>query len=90
MNDLTFQILDALYFVEPYEKLKAEIPVPGAVLKDELKRLISLGWIEVKEWNEELKDYVSSPIFDSHNLEKYAFVITFEGLQQHNSYQKLS
>ena len=90
MNDLTFQILDALYFVEPYEKLKAEIPVPDAVLKDELKRLISLGWIEVKEWNEELKDYVSSPIFDSHNLEKYAFIITFEGLQQHNSYKKLS
>ena len=90
MNDLTYQILDALYFVEPYQKLKEEINVPEPVLKDELKRLISLGWIEVKEWDENTKDYITTPIFDSHNLEKYAFLITYEGLQQHNSYKNLS
>ncbi len=85
MENLTYDILNALFFVEPYEKLKSEIPVPEAVLKDELKRLISMGWLQVMQWDEKNKDYVPAEIFDSHSLEHYSFLITFEGLNQLNS-----
>ncbi len=90
MENLTYDILNALFFVEPYEKLKNEIPVPEPVLKDELKRLISLGWIQVMQWNEQAQDFLPAEIFDSHSLENYSFLITFEGLNRLNSRNPLT
>ena len=86
MNALAMQLLEALYFVEPYQRLREELKVPEAVLKDELRRLISLGWIQVMQWDPKINDFVRSEIYDSHHLEAYAFVITHQGLLQSNQH----
>lgn len=87
LNDIQFDILDALYFVEPFEKLREEVSSPLPVIIDELRTLIDKGWVQVMIYDEDAHDYVRTGIFDSDHLEEYHFLATKEGLLKHNGHR---
>ena len=86
LNDLQFDILDALYFVEPFEKIFEEVQTSRPILIDELRTMIDRGWIQVMEFDKDQGDYFRSAIFDTDNLEAYYFLATKAGLLKHNGH----
>lgn len=86
LTDLQFDILDTLYFVEPFEKVLEEVDTSRPILIDELRTMIDRGWIQVMEFDKEQGDYLRSPIFDTDRLEHYFFLATKEGLLKHNGH----
>jgi hypothetical protein len=86
INDLQFNILDALYFVEPYQNILDEVEEPEPVIRDELRSMIDKGWVHVMAFDEEKGDYVKSPIYDTDNMQDYAYLASKKGLLRHNGY----
>jgi len=86
LNDVQFQILDALYFVEPFENLLDEVEATRPVIIDELRSMIDKGWIQVMEYSQEKGDYIRTSIFDGDHFENYSFLATKEGLLKHNGH----
>ncbi len=87
LNELQFDILDSLYFVEPFEKIQEECDAPRAVVVDELRTLIDRGWVQVMAYHDAKGDFVRTAIFDTDHLEDYRFLATKEGLLKHNGYR---
>ncbi len=87
LNDIQFQILDSLYFVEGLPNILEEVSAPEPVVRDEMKGLIDKGWIQVMEFDEEYGDYRRTAIYDLDHLENYGFLATKEGLLRHNGHQ---
>jgi hypothetical protein len=86
MDELEYEILDALYFVEPFETLLNEVKEKRvAVIKDCLRQLIIKQWVNVMSWDENKKEFVSTPFFDFDNMESMHFFISKQGLIAHNS-----
>ena len=79
LNDLQFEILDAIYFVEPYENIIGEIEQPEPVIRDELRTMIDKGWVNVMWFNEEKGDYEKSRIYDTDNMQEYAYLASKDG-----------
>lgn len=86
MNELQFQILDSLYFVESFANVLEEAGEPVPIVVDELRTLIDKGWIQVMEFDKEQNDYVRTAIYDSDHLENYHFLATKDGLMKHNGH----
>lgn len=86
LSELQYKILGSLFFAEPYEALKEEVPVAEAILKDELKILIDRDWIQVMQESGMGGDVKRTMFFDSDHLELYAFQITQKGLGLHETY----
>lgn len=86
MNDLQFQILDSLYFVESFANVVEEAGEPVPIVVDELRTLIDRGWIQVMEFDQEQNDFVRTAIYDSDHLENYHFLATKDGLMKHNGH----
>jgi hypothetical protein len=93
MNDqdeltvLQFDILDTLYFIEPYEHILEEVNAPAAVVGAELRFMIDRGWVQVMQYDEKSSDYRRTMIYDSDNLGQYGFLATKEGLLKHNGHR---
>ncbi|MEM9987392.1 MAG: hypothetical protein AAF804_20045 [Bacteroidota bacterium] len=86
LNDLQFDILDTIYFVEPLEHILEECDAPRAVIIDELKTMIDRGWVQVMRYDEKKDDFVRTAIFDSDHLEEYSFLATKDGLLRHTGH----
>ncbi|MEM6629743.1 MAG: hypothetical protein AAF694_08720 [Bacteroidota bacterium] len=86
LTDLQFDILDTLYFVEPFEKIIEEVNTTRPILIDELRTMIDRGWIQVMEFDKGQGDYFRTSIFDTDKLETYFFLATKEGLLKHNGH----
>ena len=86
LNELQFEILDAIYFVEPYENIINEIEQPEPVIRDELRTMIDKGWVNVMIFNEKKGDYEKSRIYDTDNMNQYAYLASKDGLLKHNGY----
>ncbi|MCS7074308.1 MAG: hypothetical protein NZ108_07560 [Bacteroidia bacterium] len=86
LTNLQFQILDCLYFVEPFHKIVEETGAPTKVVADELKTMISRRWVQVMRFDSELNDFVATLFYDSDNLQECSFLATKEGLLLHNGY----
>lgn len=84
MNDIQFDILDKLYFVEPYQTLLNELSISENILKNELKELIQKGWVQVMKFDEKLQDFVPTPFLNIDDLHNCYFLATKEGLLKHN------
>jgi hypothetical protein len=85
IDDIEFDILNCLYFVEPFEKILEEVPFSPAVVGDVLKTLIHKKMVVAMKWDEEKQDYLRSFIYDSDNMHAYSYLATKEGLMAHNS-----
>jgi hypothetical protein len=86
LNDLQFQILDSLYFVESFAHILEEAEAPVSFVVDELRTLIDRDWIQVMVFSERAGDYVRTPIFDTDHLSDYHFLATKNGLLKHNGH----
>ena len=80
ITDIQFRILDSLYFVEPFEKIVEESGQSTYVVADELKTLISRGWVQVMEFDKESGDFVKTIFYDSDNMHDFHFLATKEGM----------
>ncbi len=86
LNEVQFDILDAIYFVEPLEHILEETEASRPVVIDELRTMIDRGWVQVMVHDEAKGDYVRTGIFDSDNMEEFYFLATKEGLLRHNGH----
>jgi hypothetical protein len=85
IDDLEFDILNRLYFVEPFEKILEEVSYTPAIVGDTLKTLIHKKMVVAMKWDDEKQDYLRSFIYDSDNMHAYSYLATKEGLIAHNS-----
>ncbi|MEM7658566.1 MAG: hypothetical protein AAF399_20750, partial [Bacteroidota bacterium] len=86
LNDLQFQILDSLYFVESFRHVVEEADVPVPFVVDELRNLIDQGLVQVMQFDEDSGDYLRTIIFDTDHLDEYHFLATKDGLLKHNGH----
>jgi transcription initiation factor IIE alpha subunit len=81
MTDLEFKILDVLYFPETLEAIVEETGLSQNLVRAELKRLVSKGWVSAMRYSESAQDWVPTPIYDVE--EGYKYLATREGLMRH-------
>lgn len=87
LNELQYQILDSLYFVESFVHILEEAEAPRPVVQDELRTMIDRGWIQVMQFEPERGDYIRTAIFDADNMQDYHYLATKEGLLKHNGHR---
>lgn len=85
LSEIEYEILDAIYFVEPFENILAECSAPANIVADVLKQLIHKKYVVAMRYDEAKEDYVRSFIYDSDNMNAYSYLATKEGLLAHNS-----
>jgi hypothetical protein len=85
LSDIEYEILNAVYFVEPFENILSECNEKEPVVADVLKQLIHKKYIVPMKWDEDKKEYVRSFIYDTDNMHSYSYLATKEGLMIHNS-----
>ncbi len=86
LTELQFDILDAIYFIEPYQNLLNDIDQPEPVIRDELRTMIDKGWVNVMQFDAEKGDYEKTRIYDTDNMQEYAYLASKDGLLKHNGY----
>ncbi|MDP5171539.1 MAG: hypothetical protein NWR72_14940 [Bacteroidia bacterium] len=84
LNEIQFQVLDSIYFVESLQHILEEANAPRAVVIDEIRTMIDKGWVQVMGFDDKVGDYVRTAIFDNDNLDDYRFLATKAGLMKHN------
>ncbi len=84
LTDLQFDILDALYFVEPYETILREVGAPEHLLGAELRTLISRRYVQPMHFDPKANDWVRATFHDTDRLADYRYLATKEGLLKHN------
>ncbi len=85
LNELEWDILNAIYFVEPFENILAECKAPAPIVADALKQLIHKKYVVAMRFDETSQEYVRSFIYDSDNMYAYRYLATKEGLIAHTS-----
>ncbi|MFK7969705.1 MAG: hypothetical protein AB8F95_05025 [Bacteroidia bacterium] len=86
LNDLQFDVIDCLYFVEPYANILEDVGKPEPIVRDELRTLIDRGYVNVLIFEESSGDYVKTSIFDSDNMQDYFYLASKDGLLKHNGF----
>ena len=82
MTDAEFDVLDELYFVQPYEYLQSELDLDEAELKDTLIGLSEKGWIKCyTSMDEEVFD---QDLDLENNYQRYLYLASKKGLMAHN------
>ncbi len=88
MNDeidpLEMDVLNCLYFVEPFETILEETGLSPAIAGDVLKILISKKWVTPMKFDETEQEYIRSFIYDTDHMNDYRYMATKEGLMRHN------
>jgi len=83
MTNLEFEVLDQLYFVESFSKVKEELALEEELLKNTLKEMIEKGWVKC------FLDHYTEVVMDTKQFEEkytlYQYLATKEGLLAHNS-----
>lgn len=84
LSEIDFDILNSIYFVEPFEKILEEVCAPPKIVADCLKQLIAKKYVVAMRFDEEKQDYVKSFIYDADDMHAYSYLATKEGLLAHN------
>ncbi|MBP9187560.1 MAG: hypothetical protein KBE91_10290 [Bacteroidia bacterium] len=85
LTDIEYDILNAIYFVEPFRHILAECNAAPNIVADVLKQLIHKKYVVAMLFDDEKGEYSRSFIYDSDNMHAYAYLATKEGLMAHNS-----
>jgi hypothetical protein len=85
LTNVEYDILNSIYFVEPFEKILEEASYPENIVADALKFLIDQKLVTAMKWDAKKNTYVRSFIYDSDNMRAYHYLATKEGLTAHNS-----
>lgn len=84
MNDLEFDILDELYFVQHFEVIQKELEINQEALKSTLQAMWQKGWVKLFHSVEEEIIEQEAVNFET-NYQTYYYLATKEGLLAHNS-----
>lgn len=82
MSEAEFDVLDELYFVQPYQHLLAELEMEDAELKSVLMSLIDKGWVKFFLSMEE--EALSDELQMDTKYREYFYLATKAGLMAHN------
>lgn len=83
MTDLEYDILDELYFIQPYAYLLDTLELDNAVLKENLGVIIEKGWVKCfRQDNTEV--FTDDLAFELH-YRNYLYLATKRGLMAHNA-----
>lgn len=83
MSDLEFDVLDELYFVQPFSYLQDELELDEEDLKQTLKLLLSKSWI--KCFKNTTDEVLTIEELDFENqYKKYYYLASKKGLLAHN------
>ncbi len=85
LSELEKDILNSVYFVEPFQNILDEVSLPAPIVADGIKTLIHKKMIVAMRWDDTKMEYVRSFIYDSDNMYAYSYLATKEGLLAHNS-----
>ncbi len=85
LTDIEYDVLNALYFVEPFDSILAECPYPEAIVKDVLRQLITRKYVAPMRFDEDKQEYLRSFMYDGDDMRAYAYLATKEGLMAHHS-----
>jgi hypothetical protein len=85
LSDIEYDILNTIYFVEPFQNILDECKAPEAVVADVLKQLIHKKYVTPMQFDEEKQEYVRTFFYDTDNMRAYHYLATKEGLLAHNS-----
>ncbi len=85
LSDIEFDILNAIYFVEPFAHILEECKEKPAIVSDVLKKLIDRKMVVPMQWDENKAEYIRSYMYDSDNMHAYYYLATKDGLMAHNS-----
>ena len=84
LTEIEYDILNAVYFVESFDKIIEDVKYPVNILADSLKFLIRKKFVSPMKWDEKRNEFVRSFMYDSDNMRAYRYIITREGLEAHN------
>jgi hypothetical protein len=87
LNEIQYQILNALYFVEPFDTLVNEVADAEPVIADELKTLIAKRLVQAMQFDPVSKDYISTYLADADDMRAFHYLATKEGLLTHQGYR---
>jgi len=83
MNDLEFEVLDELYFVQSFAYLQKQLQLEEQALREILRTLLQKEWIKCfKDGFHEIPDTEAD--FDN-KYQDYHYLATKKGLLAHNS-----
>ena len=83
MTELEFEILDELYFVQPFTYLQSTLPFDDNQLFEGLKSLVGHGWIRCYH---NMTDEIDKENLDlEHKFKEYCYLASKTGLMAHNS-----
>lgn len=83
MTDEEFDVLDELYFLQPFNYLLEELELSEEVLKETLKLLLTKKWIRCyKDTSDEI--FKTEDLDFEHQYQKYHYLASKEGLLAHN------
>jgi hypothetical protein len=85
LTDIEYDILNAIYFVEPFRTITAECKAPEKVVADVLKQLIDKKYVSPMQFDENKQEYIRTFFYDSDDMNAYHYLATKEGLLAHNS-----
>lgn len=85
LSDIEYDILNAIYFVEPFQNILDECNAPEKIVADVLKQLIAKKLVSPMQFDEEKQEYVRTYFYDSDDMRAYHYLATKEGLMIHNS-----
>jgi predicted methyltransferase len=85
LTDIEYDILNAIYFVEPFQNILDECKAPEKIVADVLKQLIARKYVTPMQFDEQKKEFIRTYFYDSDNMRAYHYLATKDGLMIHNS-----
>jgi hypothetical protein len=85
LTDIEYDILNAIYFVEPFDNILSECKYPEKIVGDVLKQLIAKKYVTPMMFDEGKQEYLKTFFYDSDNMRAYSYLATKDGLLAHNS-----
>lgn len=85
LSDIEYDILNAIYFVEPFQNILDECKAPEKIVADVLKHLIAKKYVTPMQFDEEKQEFVRTYFYDSDDMRAYYYLATKDGLMIHNS-----
>lgn len=74
------EVLNCLFFVEPFAVIVQETGLERNIAADILKKLIRRKWVSPMKFDESQQDWVRSYIYDSDHMDDFRYLATREGL----------
>ncbi len=85
LSDIEYDILNAIYFVEPFQNILDECKAPEKIVADVLKHLIAKKYVTPMQFDEQKQEFIRTYFYDSDDMRAYHYLATKDGLMIHNS-----